>query len=148
MAGVHMTLNGNISGIEHALNDALRALDNPAPLLDDIGAAMVNQTLLRFDSARDPDGVSWIPSIRAMLEGGKTLQDDGHLRGSITHNVTVDGVEWGSDKVYALIHQLSGKTGRNQSVTIDARRYLGISNLDEDIIGESALSYLTEALHG
>ncbi|WGV98828.1 phage virion morphogenesis protein [Vibrio sp. YMD68] len=142
MAGVQLVLQGDLSPIEQALNGLLMRLESPQDMLDEMGAAMVNQTILRFNSERGPDGISWIPSIRAMLEGGKTLQDSGRLRHSITHNTLPSSVEWGSNVVYAAIHQLGGKAGRHRSVTIDAREYLGLNKSDEQILGDIALRYM------
>ena len=107
-----------------------------ARAFDRIGAYLVTATLDRFDREQGPDGKPWQKSVRAMATGGLTLTDTGGLRGSITHNVAGDGrsVDVGSNLVYAAIHQFGGKAGRNKSVTLPARPYLGIDGRDGDAI--------------
>lgn len=128
------------------------------PLLESIGAYQVASTQLNFDAEQSPDGEKWQPSIRAEMQGGKTLQDQGHLRDSITYNVLNDDeVEVGSAMVYALIHQEGGtiqakgnflhfKVG-NQYVTkkqvdMPARPYLGLGDHDKQEIGDLAIDYI------
>ena len=62
-------------GIKHTLTGlqevvaALSQIDignrDTTPMMDEIGAAMVASTQLRFEDERDPDGNPWPPSIRA-----------------------------------------------------------------------------------
>lgn len=116
--------------------------------MDVIGAYLVLSTQRRFQAQTGPDGVRWIPSIRARLEDGKTLLKSGELSASIAHNVIGrDSVEVGSTKVYAAVHQLGAtihaKNAKNlrfkigerwiskPSVTIVARPYLGIDQRDQ-----------------
>jgi phage gpG-like protein len=72
---------------------------------DALGAAMDSCTLFHFEAEESPDGVPWPPSHRAVLQGGKTLQDKRYMRNSTTHNVLPDGVEWGVGMFYAAVHQ-------------------------------------------
>jgi phage virion morphogenesis protein len=105
-------------------------------LADNIGALVVDQTLFRFDSETDPDGNKWIPSQRAEATGGKTLQQRGHLRDSITYIVGMAGeqIEIGSNMIYAAIHQFGGIA--TDYVALDARTYLGINQQDGNDIGD------------
>lgn len=79
----------------------------PLDAMDDaIGLAMVAGTQKRFRAGTDPMGNPWKPSKRALKEHGKTLIETGMLLASITYNVLPGkGVEWGSNKVYAGVHQ-------------------------------------------
>ena len=122
--------------VRAALRRLVATVAAPRATFDRIGAYLVTATLDRFDREQGPDGKPWQKSIRAMADGGLTLTDHGDLRGSITHNVAGDGreVRVGSNLVYAAIHQFGGKAGRNKSVTLPARPYLGISARDGDAI--------------
>ena len=122
--------------VRAALRRLVRTVAAPRATFDRIGSYLVTATLDRFDREQGPDGKPWQKSIRAMADGGLTLTDTGGLRDSITHNVAGDGrsVDVGSNLVYAAIHQFGGKAGRNKSVTLPARPYLGISARDSDAI--------------
>jgi phage virion morphogenesis protein len=141
-----------ITGKEETLAILAQAAEHyghPRPLFDAIGGAMVVSTQHRFEEERGPDGYRWPASYRAMEEGGKTLTDSGRLVRSITHNATDDGVEIGTDVIYAAIQQLGGtvraktkkglrfRIGRNggwvtkRSVFIPARPFLGVDAEDE-----------------
>ena len=58
--------------------------------------------------------------------GGQILQDTGQLAASITTSHDASSAAVGSNKVYAAIHQLGGKTGRGHKVTMPARPFLPI----------------------
>lgn len=117
-------------------------------LADTIGATLVTEFKLNFENEQGPDGTPWTPSERAKNEGGKTLRDKNHLNDSITHNVFSggDGVEVGSNMVYAAIHQFGGETGRNGATKIEARPYLGLNADIEDEIVQTTLNFYEQVL--
>jgi len=119
-----------------------------AQLLSDISEMVITETLLNFDDEKAPDGTPWTPSERGLIEG-KTLQDYGHLRDSITYilDINADATEIGSNMEYAAIHQFGGQAGRNKSVEIEARSYLGITPDMQTEIGDMAIQYHSEALN-
>lgn len=125
-------------------------------LYDAIGSIMVDDTQKLFDIGRDIDGNSFKPSIRAQLQGGKTLVDKGHLRSSIDYLATAAGVEWGATRgipdVYAATHNF-GRVIRpkraamlrfkvadrwvfKRSVTIPRRQFVGFNKRMETRIIE------------
>ena len=127
--------------LEYKINDreilrGIRRLGafNAFDMFDEIGAYLDSSVLQRFEDGIGPDGIPWEPSERAEIEGGKTLIDFGHLRDSITHIASSDGVEHGTNMIYGAIHQFGGQTGRNKSVTMIARPIIGINADDEDEI--------------
>lgn len=138
--------------------------DDGLELLDQVGDQVLMATLLRFDAEETPEGEPWQPSHRAESEGGKTLQDRGHLRDSYTYQVTGDSVEIGSAMIYAAIHHEGGviqaknsnklkfKVGDHwvqvDQVEIPARPALGISTEDEAEIEEIVHNYIQELLNG
>ena len=111
------------------------------PLMDALGFEGEAQTRRRIETEKtSPDGVPWEPN----KTGNPTLERDGHLLNSITYNLLGDdAVEWGSNRVYAAIHQfggtitakdapylqfqINGQWVRVNKVEIPARPYLGIS---------------------
>lgn len=147
MAGV--SIRTNIRDLDIAgrkLDAVLARAGNFEPLLDEIGGYLVFSTQRRFEEGRDPDGARWKPSIRAVRQGGQTLVDQAFLVNSITHSVEPGRVVIGSNLIYAAIHQEGGRAGRNLSVELPARPYLGISAEDDAEIGRILDDHLSEAV--
>ena len=133
-AGVRLSVEVDDAELREQLNRLVFRLANADPILDDIGRRLVTSTIQRFEREQAPDGTPWKPSARAEEEGGQTLTDTGRLRQSITHRVRGDGVEVGTNVVYGAIHQFGGEAGRNKSVTLPARPYLGVDAGDRRAI--------------
>ncbi|MDP2153807.1 MAG: phage virion morphogenesis protein [Methylotenera sp.] len=105
---------------------------NPAAAMEDIAVIGENTTRERFATQIDPEGNRWKKSIRVQINGGKTLTKDGHLGDSITHLSNSKFAEWGSNRIYAAIHQFGGYAGRAiRRVNLVARAFIGISSADE-----------------
>lgn len=66
-----------------------------------VGSEMLYQTEQNFENQSSPEGVPWEKSLRAIVQGGETLRDTGRLLNSFTYNALPDGVEWGTNVVYA-----------------------------------------------
>lgn len=132
--------------ISRRLEKMVRGVENKEPLMDELGGLLVASTINRFENSKDPNGISWAPSQRALAEGGKTLIDKGLLMGSITHVPGNDQVEVGSNLAYAGIHNDGGFAGRNKSTEMAKRTYLGISISDELAIIETTEDYLQELM--
>lgn len=157
--------------IEHRIEgsaELLKGLDKLASaqarrdLLDQIGAYGVSSTQQRFLEEQGPEGEVWKKSRRARTEGGRTLRDSGRLYQSLTHEATASMAAWGSNVVYAGIHQFGGtirpkaakalvfRIGnqliRTQQVNMPARPFLGIGNDDRAEIELIVKDWVTEAL--
>lgn len=105
MTGVGIRIEG--SGEALALIGAIaERLDDPTPMYAQMGAYGVTSTSRRFELGVGPDGNPWPPSLRALAEGGKTLIKSARLFGSLTFNAAAGGVEWGTNVIYAAVHQL------------------------------------------
>lgn len=87
--------------------------ESPRPIWEAIGQYGETSTRLRFKRQAGPDGQRWKPSQRVLKHGGSTLQRTARLLRSITHRATNSGAEWGSNVIYARIHQLGGKIERH-----------------------------------
>jgi len=143
--------------ITPALQAALRATGNLTPAMKAIGEHMLRSTENNFRKQAAPDGTPWKPlkvlsyhlgykmrkkkpthtrsggltaGFQKYLGARTILTDSKELRGSIHYRAGRTGVQWGSGKVYAAIHQLGGKAGRGKKVTIPARPYLGVGPAD------------------
>lgn len=126
--------NVNFRGINLALSESLRT-----------------STIERFRTEKDPEGKKWIPSIRAIEEGGQTLSNDGFLKNSIKSEASEKGFAIGTNLKYAATHQFgdedriirakngkslkfkyagSWKSVKQVKVNIPKRPYLGIDEED------------------
>ena len=121
------------------------------PAFREIGKGVKADAQLRFKDSKDPYGVAWkrlsfaTLMARARKAGGgkatkragtfkkaagrafasaKPLLDTGRLRNSIASRLLGNGVEVGTNTVYAAIHQFGGQAGRGRKTTIPARPYI------------------------
>jgi phage virion morphogenesis protein len=147
---VSIRIDSNLPLVQRLFKALQQMGADPQPLLQDIAFLGENSTRERFRSQTGPDGQRWKPSLRAQLFGGKTLTKDGHLGDSITSTADRTSAAWGTNRIYAAIHQFGGeikakgagglrfKIGERWSnkrqVTIPARPFLGVSADDEQDI--------------
>ena len=172
MSGVRLTVAWDDSRASIALRDLQAAGLDMAPLMDSIGAALLGNTLDRFEQGRGPKGDAWKKSRRASQQGGQTLIDSARLRDSIVTEASAAEVTIGTNVIYAAIHQFGGtiraKTAKGlafsvpgfaaegggdhlvivDSVTLPPRPYLGIGPEDEDSIDEAYELYIGQVLQG
>lgn len=147
-----------------ALEDAL---DDMSPVMADLGEFFVTSTKDRFTEGKGPDGIPWAPKSETTKAAYRARKDpvsdnplwgpSGRLRTEIFAQAGPNSIEWGSNLVYAGVHQFGAqqgqfgawigkdKIGRDHFHSIPwgdipARPYLGISPEDElsaiDIIEE------------
>lgn len=162
----------NLSEVLGQKKDLKRRLDKAGKfdgLREEIGEIIVSSTLDRFETGRGPDDEAWEPSYRALIEGGQTLVNHGHLRSSIHYVIRGRSILVGSNLIYAGVHQggaeinakssrglvfpLPGRRGANQtefrrvmSVTIPARPFLGVNSADSRNIQDAVEDHLVESL--
>lgn len=108
MNGILMRAEVDDNGIRAKLKALVDLGKNPEDALRDIATYGESTTRERFSLQLDPDGNRWKPSLRVQLHGGKTLTKDGHLGDSITSRSGKTFAEWGSNRIYAAIHQFGG----------------------------------------
>lgn len=110
-------------------------------LLDELGAELAFQTRKRLTSEkRSAEGVAWAPR-RDPSDTHPLLQRTNRLSASIEHRVVPDGVEVGSNLIYAAA-QLFGSPEQG----ILARPYLGIDEDDAKALEGIAADFLAEAI--
>ncbi len=141
----------NVSGlrrVHRALQNTGRKAKRQIPtLLNLIGDDLVQSTQRRFERQTAPDNRFWLPLSPATRKARRQpspriLRDRGLLYQSITHRVTGDSLQVGTNIIYAAIHQFGGKAGRGQKVTIPARPFLGLSSADRAKIGKRCDAFL------
>jgi phage virion morphogenesis protein len=136
--------------ISPALRRLALSLGSLRPVFDEIGGSLVSSTQQRFLDQRSPDGQQWAEHSDATKEArgddADILRDRNHLFDSLDHRPTATSATVGTNMVYGRIHQLGGEAGRNKSVTIDARPYLGVSLADEHEIRDIVAERVAEAL--
>ncbi|MCX7586543.1 phage virion morphogenesis protein [Phenylobacterium sp. 58.2.17] len=132
------------------------------PAFRSMARAGVAQARRRFLNGRAPDGTPWKPSRKA---SGQTLIGKGLLLRSISDRPpTHAGVEWGSNRIYAGVHNdgaiiraktakgLRFRVGSNggwvvrRQVEIPKRTFLGANDQDKAEFGDIGLRYVADPL--
>ena len=97
---------------------------------DEVGNSLKAESDYQFETESGPRGAKWPALAESTLarkprrRGGQILQDTRRLFQSIIWYADKDGLSFGSNLPYTLIHQMGGKAGRGQSVNIPARPYM------------------------
>ena len=163
MSGVKLQVVVNDQQITAVLGRLIATGQNLEPVMQDIAAYGESSTKQRFSDGVAPDGTPWKPSQRVQERGGKTLIDSARLLDSIVSNAGSNFAEWGSNVIYAAIHQAGGEisakngkglffklpdgTGRRvKKVTIPPRPFLGINADDEANIIDIVLENINTAI--
>lgn len=141
----------------------------PRPIWEAIGTYGENSTRLRFKRQAGPEGKRWVPSIRARTAGGQTLVQKARLLRSLSHNSDDRGTSWGTNVIYAGVHQegavIKAKGGGAlrfrlatgafvtvKQVTIPARPFVGVNDQDgreiELLAGEAVYNAARNASQG
>ncbi len=145
MAGARITIDIDDREVLAVLDQLLARLDDPTPALRDIGEALLNSHHRRFEEQVAPDGTPWAPLSPAYQAKKKKNKDkilvlDGYLSGLLTYQVSSDGLELGTNRIYGATHQF-GAPQRN----IPARPFLGLSEDDRTEVLEILSDHLTRA---
>ncbi|HWH86353.1 MAG TPA: phage virion morphogenesis protein [Pseudomonas sp.] len=142
-------LDGGFDPVERLFAQLKAFARHPKKLMEELAYQGEASTRRRFETETDPDGDKWQKSLRAELFGGKTLTKDGHLADSISSDATDEVAVWGSNRIYAAIHQFGGaihaKTSKGlaftladglnvvvDTVVMPQRAFLGLSNEDRE----------------
>lgn len=110
----------------------------------DVGEHLLETTRQRFDDKVDPDGNDWKPLSderweQKYLEGknpDKILVYEGDLRKYLRYQASDDGLEFGSDRVYAAAHQF----------VIGPRPFLGITDENKAEIEKMLIRHFEAAI--
>lgn len=107
--------------LEHGLDQLLKNATDTRPMMRAIATEMVSMTEENFDS-ESWGGKPWPEAARSLSEAldpkrnkrGKTLQLSGQLASSISTQTGSNFARIGSNKPYAAIHHLGGKTSPHE----------------------------------
>ena len=122
--------------LQRLVSSTIGRIQDMTPLMKAFSEYMVTQTDDRFEQQKAPDGSGWeslspVTVARKAKQNkiDKILQQDGYLRLVHPHS-DKDSAGVYSDRVYGAIHNRGGKAGKNNSVTIPKRKFLGFSEAD------------------
>lgn len=161
---VTLSVQDNLPKLQPLFSKLAQLGAHPQPLLKSIAYYGESSTRERFSTETDPAGNKWKQSLRAKRDGGKTLDQDGYLA-NINSTADDQKAEWGSNRIYAAIHQFGGtikpKSAKalhfqipglgwvmRKQVTLPARPYLGISNDDQENILDLVNKHISGLIRG
>jgi phage virion morphogenesis protein len=137
MAGVRLYFTG--FGISKETLAHLRKTGiSLAKPLNQVGGYLLSETQLRFAQN--------LIRPKSKKTVGNTLVDRGHLWHSITYQVFQNTLSLGTNLKYAAIHQFGGRTGKNHSVLLPARPFLGVTDEDEVKVKRIMVEYIEKSL--
>ena len=99
----------DICDFERSLGELIKKLENRAPLMREMAAAMGDAVEENFAQQGRPAWMGWNPAYARQRRGGKILQKSGRLAASITQYSTNDEATVGTNVKYARIHQEGGE---------------------------------------
>lgn len=127
MAGVsqHISLSDLAPQLASDLAQLEGAAVDLSPMMAAIASSLEASTLRRFETEVGPDGEAWLPSQRALSEGGQTLTDTARLRQSVVSAAGPDWAEIGTNVAYAGAHQFGATIKREARQQTIYRRLNG-----------------------
>lgn len=87
-------------------------------------AKEIAQSRAKTDKGRAAAKTKAATKVDGLLAAAKILQQDGHLKGGVSHRVGADFLEVGTDRVYGRIQHLGGETKGFIKGRIPARPFL------------------------
>ena len=134
--------------VQEKLLDIAKRVENLRPLMKNIAGIFSYSTEENFKEEGRHD--KWLDLAESTKKQrtkkrkwpGQILQVEGKLAASINTYYDNDSAIIGSNLEYAAIHQLGGQAGRNKSVEIPARPYLGITDEEQQEIIDLIVKYI------
>ena len=144
------------------------------PVMAAFGDHLIQETVGRFETERDPEGQPWEPLAAvtlAMKKNDSILSESTDLRNSFSRKAGKRSVKMGTDRPYAAVHQwglkrtLKIKSHRrrvksrdrggkasgvgfvrahDRKVDTQARSFLGFTDHDENVLAETVKEYLLD----
>jgi len=132
--------NAEFQAILDALSKA--AMPDLKAIADFAGGELARISEKAFEKEKDPvTEIGWEELKRPNKSGKKLQGKPYHLKRSLIWESFPDGsVIFGSNVVYARIHQHGGQAGRNKSANIPPRPYMGVTkDFDRRILNDPAV---------
>ncbi len=100
--------------VEASIAAAKEAVDNPAPLYQEIIEYLTRIHKRRFKAQVSPDGIPWQPLSprylkRKRKKKNQILTYSGALQNTLRGQHDADGIEFGTNRVYGAIHHFGGE---------------------------------------
>jgi phage virion morphogenesis protein len=140
MTAITITLDD--AALRHTLDKLSAHIENMDAVMDDIGAAMVQNILLNLGDGKQYDGMPMAPLKRPRRRQGRGRFGDTplndtrqHIYNKITHTFDAHSVAIGMNEEVNIgaLHQFGGQAGRGRKTTIPARPFLPIKNNAVDL---------------
>jgi phage virion morphogenesis protein len=145
MAGAFLQVDIDDRAIAERFGELLRRGADLRPAFGEIGQHLDRSHRERWDREESPEGEKWAPlspTTQAHKEknADKILILNAHLRDTLAVQITAKSMQFGSNRVYAAVHQFGaakgafGRTARDAPIPwgdIPARRWLGLTGDDE-----------------
>lgn len=168
MSSGALTVHGSLSPMNETLKRIAAIGRTPSAVLQAVGHIVLTSTRHRIEQQVTPQGTPFAPLNKLYAidkQGPGILRGPDFqvgLYGSLVVQAEGNVLRWGSNKVYAPVHQFGAtirpKNGRalsfemggrhflRQSVTIPARPFLGLTTEDRDDIMEELEGFLRRAM--
>lgn len=160
MAGTKVTLD--TSDFDRKFKALRERADDITPMLRDAGEILINNTQDRIKSGVDITGKKFAPLADLTISlkrknKDKVLVESGDLYRELTYQLVKGGLEFGSDRKYAALHQYGGtikpkskkilafKGVFAKQVTIPARPFIGLTPIDQRDILEMLVDHIEGA---
>lgn len=113
MAGASIKIEYHHAQVKSAFQQTINALEDPAPLYQNIIEYLTRIHRERFNQQRSPEGSPWQPLAPAYLKRKRKNRNQiltlrGHLRNTLRGQSDAHGLEFGTDRPYGAIHQFGG----------------------------------------
>lgn len=149
MAGARIELElSGLARVQQQLHRLGERVGNLQPAFEDIGELLLRTHFERWGRQEAPDGTPWAPLSeryrkRKRRNQGNILRLYDHLRDTLAYRASPAELLFGSNRVYAAIHQFGGSPDMKPPLAaIPARPFLGISSDDQASVLDILEQYL------
>lgn len=147
-ARIEVALDGD-TGVIQQLQRLITKGEQLGPLMNDIGEMLLFSHNQRNAQSIEPDGTPWAPlstATQALKPHHKNspLRLNDILLQQLLYQADDNGLELGSNMVYAAMQQFGGTTSPKSMIPgkdIPAREFIGLSSDDEQAVLEIVASY-------
>lgn len=149
MAGARIELElTGLALVQQRLNQLTERAGNLQPAFEDIGEMLLLSHFERWGREESPDGTPWAPlnedyRKRKKRNQGNILRLYDHLRDTLAYQASPSELLFGSNRVYAAIHQFGGSPDMKPALAaIPAREHLGLTEDDQTSVLDILELYL------
>lgn len=143
-----LTITADTKFITDYLDQVGKRIDDPAPLLDQIGMLMETRISNRFETMTDPGGTKWAPwaeSTKANYPNdghGRLLDRYGDMLRSLTHTADARSAKIGFGSATAAYHEFGTKRMPRRGLLFDDPESADLADGDRQAILDLVSDYL------